>query len=94
MASTFNLHDKRSTLTGTPYYIAPEIFDEFSGGYDAKADLWSLGICAIEFAQGEPPHYEVPPMKVWTDSYRVDGKGHVANCKESSTSTEASRMVF
>lgn len=65
VAGTFStFYQKRTTLTGTPYYIAPEIFEESDQGYDAKADVWSLGICSIEFAQGEPPNYEIQPMKV------------------------------
>jgi serine/threonine-protein kinase 24/25/MST4 len=75
VAGKFSFEDKRTTLTGTPYYIgnlfpftpyskAPEILQENNPGYDAKADVWSLGICAIEFAQGEPPWYNTSPMRV------------------------------
>lgn len=42
--------------------MAPEVL---SGEiYDARADLWSLGIMAIEFAEGTPPYFEEHFMRV------------------------------
>eukprot|EP01099_Mayorella_cantabrigiensis_P006365 TRINITY_DN527_c0_g2_i1.p1 TRINITY_DN527_c0_g2~~TRINITY_DN527_c0_g2_i1.p1 ORF type:complete len:492 (-),score=106.24 TRINITY_DN527_c0_g2_i1:93-1568(-) len=82
---------KRNTVVGTPYWMAPELIRGLD--YGTKVDIWSLGIMIMETAEGEPPYMEFPPLRALflittkgipelkqADKWSADMKNFLASC--------------
>ena len=55
------LFEKKNTIIGSPYWMAPEVIR--NEPYSASADIWSLGITLIECLEQRPPLFEMSPMQ-------------------------------
>ena len=70
--------DKRVSRVGTVCWMAPELI-KGRGNYDAKVDVWSLGILAVEMAEGDPPYIDETQARallliVTEEPHKIDGK--------------------
>ena len=52
---------RRRSLVGTPYWMAPELISR--DPYGPAVDIWSLGVMVIEMIDGEPPFFNETPIK-------------------------------
>jgi serine/threonine protein kinase len=76
--------DRRTTLCGTPNYIAPEILSK-SGtrGHDNKVDTWAIGVMAYAMLVGTPPFQSKTQQEIYTKlrsleyEWKIDCKNYI-----------------
>lgn len=64
ISAGFNQANSSVKFAGTPCWMAPETLIE-SSGYEYKNDIWSVGICALELAEGTVPHANLQQKQVY-----------------------------
>jgi len=82
---------KADETVGTPMWMAPEVI--LQQDYDGRADVWSLGITAIEMVEGLPPRHadhpmlairmiprDPPPVLKEPENFSTEFKDFIAQC--------------
>ena len=72
----------RKSVVGTPAWMAPELIKKLM--YNELVDVWSVGVIAVELAEGEPPFLRLPPLKAMyfistKDAHRLNKMRFSAN---------------
>jgi len=62
LATKLETHSLAATFCGSPVYMAPEVLR--GDKYDARADLYSVGVIGFELLSGHVPHQAASPVLV------------------------------
>jgi serine/threonine protein kinase len=76
--------DRRTTLCGTPNYIAPEILSKSgSRGHDNKVDTWAVGVICYAMLMGTPPFQSKTQQEIYSKlktleyEWKLDSKNYI-----------------
>ena len=83
---------EKMTVTGTPYYMAPEVFE---ATFSVKSDIWSAGCVAYQMLTGQPPWKEMnlkSPTSLFLHFQKTVGPPSLKTVRSSSSAT--SKLLF
>lgn len=69
-----NEKDRKSTLCGTPNYIAPEVLMNLKEGYSYEIDTWAIGVVLYAMIVGSPPFETRDVKTTYLKIQKVDFK--------------------
>ncbi|PHH92032.1 hypothetical protein CDD83_9223 [Cordyceps sp. RAO-2017] len=84
---------RRTTLCGTPNYIAPEILEKGKKGHDHMVDIWSLGIIMFAMVTSKPPFQSSTTDEIYRRARERDYEWPTADASQKYISQEAKDLV-
>lgn len=84
---------RRTTLCGTPNYIAPEILEKGKKGHDHMVDIWSLGIIVFAMLTSKPPFQSSTTDEIYRRARERDYEWPDAETTHKYISAEAKDLV-
>ncbi|KAG8675390.1 hypothetical protein FPOAC1_001368 [Fusarium poae] len=84
---------RRTTLCGTPNYIAPEILEKGKKGHDHMVDIWSLGIIMFAMFTSKPPFQSSTTDEIYRRARERDYDWPSAETSRRYISQEAKELV-
>ncbi|KAK3940054.1 cell cycle serine/threonine-protein kinase CDC5/MSD2 [Diplogelasinospora grovesii] len=84
---------RRTTLCGTPNYIAPEILEKDKKGHDHMVDIWSLGIIVFAMLTSKPPFQSSTTDEIYRRAKNRDYEWPSPETSQKYISQEAKDLV-